>query len=314
MLRRTSSLLCAWLTVSLCASGAAQDTGTSDDEALRRERALALYGTARSLDAEGRTDEALPLAEEAYRLYPSGGTRYAMGLLHERLGHSEEASLHYRMALAEARPPTAEVRAGIAAALERLGAPVSPLDPVPLDPEPRYESESTPVTPSALGPAEGGARTDPAAPPGGADLDADEASPIVDGFRLDVGLVVDLTHAETAWAGYIAAGWHFDIGAFVYLEVDLPSFAAVLNGGFEIGDWVLRPIVGALFGVAPLRTFDTSSEVAVFVGPRLGVALHPFDDAPLAFALTGALAVDLARVDEGFAFTVPLALSARWVF
>ncbi len=312
---RSGILRCALvaLLTGLAAPAAAQPEATTEDaeetrdDAAPRDRALALYSAARTLDGQGRTEDAIPLAEEAYRLYPSGGVRFALGALHERLGHRDEAVRHYRMALGEPRAPRPEVARQIAEALTRLGADPTPLEPEPL---PGTEPEAAEV-----------AATDGAAEAPAEDLEApaEAQTPppppaIASGLRLSATVFADLTHVGSAWGAAGAIGWVFDVGAFVELELNGPHFTAVLTGGVEIGDWLVRPIAAAFVAVSPLRTFDDDASAAVLVGPRLGAALHPFDELPLSFALSASLAIDLTRAGEGFVFTVPLALGVRWVF
>ena len=104
-----------------------------------------------------------------------------------------------------------------------------------------------------------------------------------------------------------------DVGAFVELAVSGPHLAVWLEGGVEIGDAIVRPILSALIGLSPLRAFDGPQDGGLFVGPRVGLALHPFEDLALSFSLDAALAIDVLRADDGFIYAVPVGLGVRWV-
>lgn len=289
------------LLVALCALPAPTLAQRAADA--NRDRARVLYQQARELDANGRTAEAITLAEEAYRLYPSVGTRYALGLLHERAGDTEAAIDHYRMALAEAEGRSDALDAQIRAGLDRLGGEATPLEPTPigaqLEPppeEPAHDDEPEPEEspePTSLAPPE---------PP-----------PNPRGLRLRAGALADAARIDRAWAAYAAVGWISDLGLYVELGVSAPHLSVSLEGGIEIGDAIVRPIVAGFVGISPLRAFDGPQDGGLFLGPRVGLALHPLEEIGLSFSFDAALAIDVLRASEGFAYAVPLSLGVRWV-
>ena len=302
--------LCCALPVSVSAQG--------EDDDPDRARARVLYQQARELDANGRTAEAITLAEEAYRLYPSAGTRYALGLLHERAGETEVAIDQYRMALAEPVGQSASLDAQVRAGLARLGGETQPLEPAPVGSQ-RVEDAGR----GEDDPAEGAPLEDPdgsesaalgaaGASTGPSDAGTTPARPR-EGLRVRGGLLADVTRIDRAWAFSVAAGWISDVGAFVELAVSGPHLAVWLEGGVEIGDAIVRPILSALIGLSPLRAFDGPQDGGLFVGPRVGLALHPFEDLALSFSLDAALAIDVLRANDGFIYAVPVGLGVRWV-
>jgi hypothetical protein len=289
----------------VCAPAHAQE---QDDP---RARAAELYRQARALDEEGRTEEALPIAEEAYRVYPSAGTRYALALLHERLSHHELATRHYRMALAEPVGIDADLEASIRAGLERLGSTPEPLTPeplTPLDPAPSID-EPPPAVPEVSFPTEEELASDLSDP---ATIEPVVPSRVATGVRLRASILADVVRIDRAWGLALAAAIAFDHGFYAELWAIGPHLGIAIEGGIEIGDEIARPIVALFVGFSPMRAFE-GSDVALFAGPRVGLALHPFDDPAISLAADAALSVDLGRAGEGFVFSVPVSIGARWI-
>jgi hypothetical protein len=275
-----------------------EDESESPAAVVDRDAARRAYERARELDAEGRTREALPHAWDAYRLFPTGASRYAVGLIYERLGEVDSAARQYRMALGEADPPSESIRAQIEEALARLSAPSDPLPPEP----PPAELTAMVAEPPPQEP--------PVEPPPDPPRDPPplvEAPPATLGLRFSAVALADARRPTSALGAEARADYRLLPAVSVGLGVGAPALSFALRAHFSPLEGPIRPRAGLFAGWSPIRGEDTQSG-GVFAGPTLGASAQPLSTVPLWLVVELGFALDLGRLEDGLAFTLPVGL------